>query len=73
MTTKIHVVDVVRKVLSMERKCVILVISGSKRVTTYDAQSCQDNGKPIAGNRRQAATRSRFLQFALRSKIRGNL
>ncbi|HET7391384.1 MAG TPA: hypothetical protein VFJ51_11215 [Nitrososphaeraceae archaeon] len=56
MTTKIHVVDVERKVLSMERKCVILVISGSKRVTTYDPQSCHDDGKLIAGNTRQGVT-----------------
>ena len=35
-------VDVVRKVLSMERKCVILVISGSKRVTTYDPRNRDD-------------------------------
>lgn len=40
----------------MERKCVILVISGSKRVTTYDPQSCHDDGKLIAGNTRQGVT-----------------
>ncbi|HXX97623.1 MAG TPA: hypothetical protein VEL11_10965 [Candidatus Bathyarchaeia archaeon] len=56
MTTKIHVVDVVRRVLSMERKCVILAISGSKKVTTNDAQSNHDAGKPIAGNTRQGPT-----------------
>jgi hypothetical protein len=38
----------------MERKCVILVISGSKRVTTYNPQ--RKAGKLIAGNRRQGAT-----------------
>ncbi|MGC2575879.1 MAG: hypothetical protein WA364_30620 [Candidatus Nitrosopolaris sp.] len=47
MTTKFHVVDAVRKVLSMERKCVILVISGSERVT--DLQNYDDR-KLVAGN-----------------------
>jgi len=40
----------------MERKCVILAISGSKKVTTNDAQSNHDAGKPIAGNTRQGPT-----------------
>jgi hypothetical protein len=40
----------------MERKCVILVISDSKRVTTYDPQNCPDDGMIIAGNRKQGTT-----------------
>lgn len=61
---KIHVVDVVRKVLSMERKCVILVISGSKRVTMYDPQNCHDDGKIIAGKRQEHIVDSRNLHHS---------
>jgi len=31
----------------MERKCVILVILGSERVTVYDLQNCHDDGNYV--------------------------
>jgi hypothetical protein len=40
----------------MERKCAILVISDSKRVTAYDSQNCHNYGKVIAGDRRGGTT-----------------